>query len=504
MRTTILALALGFWSATVFGQTPADGSACGRLAASLKLPATTITLAQLVPAGAFVAPGSTPSGPGAPNFSDVPAFCRVAATIAPTSDSDIKVEVWMPAAGWNGKFHGVGNGGWAGSIQYAALAGAVKRGYAAASTDTGHVGGTAAFAVGHPEKLVDFAYRGVHEMAVQGKATTAAFYGRAPRYSYFTGCSNGGRQGFKEAQRFPGDFDGIASGAPAYNWSYQMGASIAIAQAALKDPANQLPAEKLKVLHQAVLNACDARDGVTDGVIDPERCTFDPKVVECKGADGPGCLTPAQVSTARLVYGESRDPAYAGLKPGSELAWTQLAGGPTPFKVGDDLFKYVVFKDPNWNFLTFNADRDIPLATKMDDGLINATDPNLKPFADRNGKLFVYHGWADQVLGSQHSVNYYKRVVAALGEEATNKTMRLFMAPGMTHCGGGEGPSTFDVVSVLEQWVEQGQAPDQVVASRYTEGKVDRTRPLCPYPQVAQYLGAGSTDDAKNFVCKRP
>ena len=504
MRRTPLAAVLVLLPAVVVAQTTGGGAACDRLAASLALPATTITLAAVVPAGQFAPPSTGQAGGSAPSFADVPAFCRVAATVAPTTDSDIKMEVWMPVTGWNGKFQGVGNGGWAGSIQYAALAGAVKRGYAAASTDTGHVGGTAAFAMGHPEKLVDFAYRGVHEMAVQGKATTAAFYGRPPSYAYFTGCSNGGRQGFKEAQRFPGDFDGIASGAPAFNWSYQMGASIAIAQAALKDPANQLPMEKLKVLHQAVVNACDARDGVTDGVVNPERCTFDPKVVECKSGDGPGCLTAAQVKTARLVYGQSSDPAYAGLKPGSELGWTQLAGGPTPFRVGDDLFKYVVFKDPNWNFLTFNAERDIALATKMDEELINATDPNLKPFANRSGKLLVYHGWADQVIGSQHSVNYYTRVVAAIGEETANKTVKLFMAPGMTHCGGGEGPSNFDVVAALEQWVEQGKAPEQLVASRMTDGKVDRTRPLCPYPQVAQYTGSGSTDEAKNFVCKRP
>ncbi|MGE3707738.1 MAG: tannase/feruloyl esterase family alpha/beta hydrolase [Vicinamibacterales bacterium] len=500
MKTTTLLFGLIAIPALAHAQTTAPS--CDQLAGALKLPNTTVTLAQLVPAGPFTPPAA-PGGQAPQAIADLPAFCRVAATIAPTSDSDIKMEVWMPASGWNGRFQGVGNGGWAGSIQYGALAGAVKKGYAAASTDTGHVGGTAAFAVGHPEKLVDFAHRAVHEMAVQAKAVASTFYGSAPKYSYFVGCSNGGRQGFKSAQQYPGDFDGIVSGAPAFQWSSTMAASVAIAQTTMSDEANRLPADKLKVLHQAVIGACDAKDGVTDGVIEnPNACTFDPRVLECKSGDGPACLTAAQVKAAAMIYDRDGSGPFVGLKPGSEPGWTQLAGGPTPFRVGDELFKYIVFKNPNWDFLTFKFPQDLELAQQIDKGLIDATDPNLKPFADRGGKLLVWHGWADQVIGSQHSIDYYNRVVATIGEAAADKAVRLFMAPGVTHCGGGVGPSQFDALAAVEQWVEQGKAPASLLASRVTDGTVDRTRPICAYPQVAVYTGTGSTDDAANFVCR--
>lgn len=500
MKHAALILAAMALPAVASGQS--KPAACDQLAAALKLPNTTITMAALVPAGSFTPPAA-PGAQAPQPIPDVPAFCRVAATVAPSSDSDIKLEVWLPASGWNGRFQGVGNGGWAGSVQYAALAGAVKKGYAAASTDTGHVGGTAAFAMGHPEKLVDFAHRAIHELAVQGKAVTAAFYGNAPKYSYFTGCSNGGRQGFKSAQRYPGDFDGIASGAPAFHWTSTMAASVAIAQTTMSDAANQLPADKLKVLNQAAIAACDARDGVTDGVIEnPNACAFDAKAVECKSGDGPACLTAPQVKAANMIYDRDGSGPFVGLKPGSELGWTQLAGGPTPFRVGDELFKYVVFKDAKWDFLTFKFPQDLELAKKIDNGLIDATDPNLKPFADRGGKLLIWHGWSDQVIGSQHSIDYYNRVVSTLGDASTDKAVRLFMAPGVTHCGGGVGPSNFDALAALEQWVEQGKAPSFLLASRATDGKVDRTRPICAYPQVAVYKGTGSTDDAQNFACK--
>ncbi len=485
---------------------PAGAAPCGSLAA-LALRDTTITLAQSVPAGEFAPPAGAPRPPGSgPSYKDLPAFCRVAATLKPTPDSEIKIEVWMPASGWNGKFEGVGNGGWSGAIVYPALAAALRSGYAASSTDTGHRGGGASFALGHPEKLIDFGYRAVHEMTVQAKAIIAAFYGNGPRLSYWNGCSSGGKQGLKEAQRFPRDYDGIIAGAPANYWTHLMVSCLWVGQAALKDPASYIPPSKYPIIHKAVLDACDTLDGVKDGVLeDPTRCHFDPKVLECKGEDAPTCLTAPQVETARKIYAPATNPRtgkeiYPGLEPGSEPGWTAMAAGPKPFAIPDDHFKYVVFKDPNWDFRTLNFDSDVALADKLDNGALNATDPNLKEFVGHGGKLVLYHGWNDQLIAPRNSVNYYKSVVAALGK--TGDSVRLFMAPGMGHCSGGDGPNTFDKMSLIEQWVEKGKAPDQIIASHGTGGNVDRTRPLCPYPQVAQYQGTGSTDDAANFVCK--
>jgi feruloyl esterase len=271
-----------------------------------------------------------------------------------------------------------------------------------------------------------------------------------------------------------------------------------------------LPPSKYSVLHQAVLDACDALDGVKDGLInDPTRCHFDPKVTECKGADGPSCLTTAQVGAAKRIYAALKDPKTGkeispGLEPGSELLWAGQAAGPRPFGVSDDLFKYVVFRDPNWDFRTLDLAKHVELARKIDGGTLSATSPNLKEFVGRGGKFLIYHGWADQIVTSRTSVDYYKDVVSALGKSQADNAVRLFMVPGMAHCGGGEGPNTFDMLTVLEEWRENGTAPAQIIASHLTEGKVDRTRPLCPYPQLAQYKGSGSTDRSENFACKAP
>lgn len=510
MKTIVATLALLFGGA-VSGQAPSGGSAaCERLAASLKLPNAVITSAQAVGAGQFSPPASPAGGGGAAQaFADLPAFCRVALTSKPTSDSDIQIEVWMPLADWNGKFQGVGNGGWAGSIQYGPLAAAVRRGYAAASTDTGHVGATANFAIGHPEKLIDFGYRAIHEMTVHAKAIVAGFYGSAARLAYFTGCSNGGRQGFMEAQRFPQDFDGIVAGAPANNWTSEMFKSVLIGQASLNDPASTIPPGKYAVLYRAALDACDARDGLKDGLIDdPTRCRFDPKIIECKGADAPTCLTSPQVEAARKIYAPSKNPRtgeeiFPGLEPGSEPLWAPHVAGPRPFSVADDLFKYVVFRDPNWDFRKLDPAADLERARKADNNTLTAADPNIRTFVSRGGKLVIYHGWADQLIGPRNAINYYAAGTRALGTQ-WDDAVRLYMVPGMAHCGGGEGPNTFDMLTALEQWKEKGIAPMQIVAAHLTNGNVDRTRPLCPYPQVARYKGTGSTDEATNFVCTMP
>ena len=488
---------------------PAAGGASCESLSTLRLQDTTITLAAPVPAGEFAPAAGAATAPVSEAFKNLPAFCRVAATLKPTADSDIKIEVWMPAAGWNGKFQAVGNGGWSGAIVYPMLARALARGYATASTDTGHSGGSGSFALGHPEKLIDFGYRAVHEMTVDAKAIVAAYYGNGPRLSYWVGCSSGGKQGLKEAQRFPGDYDGIVAGAPANYWTHLMAGTLWAAHATLKDEASHIPPSKYPLINKAVLEACDALDGVADGILEnPLRCRFDPKILLCKGEDGPACLTAPQVEAARKIYGPAKDPRtgkeiFPGLAPGSELVWGALAGGPKPFPIPEDHFKYVVFKDPNWDWRTLNFEKDVALADKLDNGTLNATDPNLKPFVAHGGKLILYHGWNDQLIAPRNSIDYYKSVAAAMGGRSqVDKSIRLFMAPGMGHCAGGPGPNTFDAVSALEQWVEKGIAPDQMVASHSAGGRVDRTRPLCPYPQVAHYKGTGSADDAANFVCR--
>lgn len=484
--------------------TTVRAASCESLA-SLALPGTAITMAQSVAAGAFTPPGGRAGRASAP--SDLPAFCRVAATLKPSSDSDIKIEVWLPAERWNGKFQAVGNGAWTGAIGYAAMTDALRHGYATSSTDTGHVGGSASFALGHPEKLIDFAYRSEHEMTVKAKAIINAFYGSAPTYSYWNGCSAGGRQALKEAQMFPADFDGIIAGSPGLDWSGRSAQAVRVAQALQNEDARLSPAKQQR-LHAAAVQACDALDGLKDGLIDDAAaCTFDPAVLQCKGADGPDCLTSAQVATARLIYAAVVNPKtkreLAGLAPGSELGWTDHGWSASARATGLDHYRFIVFKDPAWNVDRFNFETDLARIDEGESASPNADNPNLKAFLDRGGKLLQYHGWSDPQISPLNSIQYYRRVVAALGGSAkVSPSYRLFMAPGMAHCGGGEGPNDFDKMTPLEQWVEKGKAPDSIVASHSKDGKVDRTRPLCPYPQVAQYTGSGSIDDAANFICR--
>ncbi len=480
------------------------GVSCESLT-SLSLSNVTITAAQSVADGDFTPPSFTRT------MHNLPAFCRVAATLAPSKDSDIKIEVWMPTSGWNGKFQALGNGGWSGDIGYGALANAVTHGYASASTDTGHSGGSAEFAFGHPEKLIDFAYRSEHEMTVTAKAIIAAFYGSGPKFSYWNGCSSGGKQGLKEAQQYPDDYDGIVAGAPANNWVALLSSDMMNSVATLKDPASALSSANLSLLHKAAVDACDAVDGVKDGLIDePTKCQFDPAALLCKGTETEGCLTAPQVEAAKKIYGPFTNPRthkeiFPGLEPGSELGWTAFTG-PAPFPISTDYFRYVIRKDPAWDFRTFDADKDVALAERLDhDNALRAIDPNLKKFIAHGGKLMLYHGWSDNLIAPLNSINYFNSVVAALGGlEKTEQSVRLFMAPGVGHCSGGEGPSSFDILAPMEQWVEQGKAPESIVATHKTGGAVDRTRIWCPYPQVAKYKGEGSTDDAANFVCKQP
>ena len=486
-------------------QTLSAAGSCADLS-MLALPNATITRAEAVPAGPFALPGAAEGE----NARVLPAFCRVAATLRPSSDSDIKIEVWLPASNWNGKFQAVGNGAFNGNIAYPAMMTALNRGYATSSTDTGHTGGGAAWAAGHPEKVIDFGWRAVHEMTVAAKKIVASHYGGAPKFSYWNGCSAGGRQAMVAAQRFPDDFDGIIAGAPGLDWTGRAARAVQVEKTLQTNEAARLLPAHTRLLHGAVLNACDAGDGLKDGLIsDPKSCRFDPGVLQCKGADQSSCLTAAQVDTARLIYSNAVNSTtrreITGLLPGSEPGWTDLGWTPSARATGLDQFSYLVFKDPSWTIQQFNFDTDLARAEAADNNTLNALNPNLKPFIDSGGKLIQYHGWADPQISPANSTQYYTRVVNALGgADKVHGSYRLFMAPGMGHCGGGAGPNTFDMVTALEQWVEQGKAPDQILASHANKGVVDRTRPLCPYPQIAVYKGSGSIDEAANFAFKAP
>src|SRR5215831_8621083 len=475
--SALCAAVLMLTRASLFGQMP-----CEKLR-SLALPATTITAAEVRPAA-----------------SNAPAHCRVAAVLTPSADSHIEMEVWLPLKDWNGKFEAVGNGGWAGSIGFDAMAAALREGYATVSSDTGHKSSEtpgASFAPNHPEKLIDFGYRAVHEMTEKAKAIVAAHYGKPARLSYWNSCSNGGRQGLMEAQRYPQDFDGIVAGAPAANWTGRAMASLWVGQIVHADEATYIPPAKYPLLHTAALQACDALDGVVDGIIgDPQRCRFDPAVLRCADADAPTCLTSSQVDAARKIY--ARREFYAGLEAGSELGWATY-GGPRPFAIGNDYGRFVLFQDPAWDYRTMDVARESANATRKDSGTTNALNPDLRPFLAHGGKLIQYHGWSDPQIPPLHSVDYYRSVVAAMGK--VDESYRLFLVPGMQHCGGGDGPNQFNALAAVERWRETGTAPDRLVATRVKADKVEMTRPLCAYPQIAKYRGSGSTNDEGNFAC---
>jgi len=469
---------------------------------SVSLPKVTITAAE------FVAAGAQATGRGAPG-TPLPAHCRVAVTLQPSADSHIEMELWMPAENWNGKFLAVGNGGWAGNIETNAIANGLRRGYATASNDTGHKGGSASFAVGHPEKLIDFGYRAMHEMAVQSKAIIQAFYNRAPQLSYYQGCSTGGRQGMMEAQRYPEDFDAIIAGAPVYNQVHLNVSQVSLQVAMLKDSSRLVPREKVTLFANAVVAACDANDGVKDNIVsDPRMCKFDPTVLMCKDGDAATCLTRVQVENAKSAYQAvltgKGEHVYPGRSPGFESGWRIPTPGQPLNPLFGDMPRYIGRQDANWDVMTFELDTDLAMALK-NASFIEANDPDLAKFKARGGKLLLYHGWADPGPAPENTINYYDAVNKKLGAGQDN-WMRMFLMPGVGHCGGGVGPDQADFLGAMERWREQGIAPDQIVASRNAGrgGQTPMSRPLCAFPQVARYTGSGSTDDAANFRCVQP
>jgi len=430
-------------------------------------------------------------------------FCRVVAVI----EKEIHVELWLPTD-WNGKFEGVGNGGFTGAINYPAMGGALDQGYATASTDTGHVTEHGFFEdewiPGHPQRVIDFAYRAHHLMAQMGKKLTAAYYGESIDRSYYSGCSSGGWQGLSEAQRYPDDYDGIVAGAPAINVIRLQARGIILAQMALKDPAGNLGAEESRLLVAGALRKCDARDGIEDGVIeDPRRCDFDPAELACAKGQSQHCLTAAQVTRARTLYGPATSAGgmklYPGAAPGSAPLVFLPAAGVQP---GHTQMELMLQHKPFWTVADFDPDRHIPLLEHELGDLLDTTNPNLSRFRAHGGKLILYHGWADPLLSPYNTIDYYDNVMRTMEPERAAGFVRLFMAPGMEHCGGGPGPNEFDMVAALSQWVEHGTEPQQIVAAHRTDGRIDRTRPLCSWPGVARYSGHGSRDEAGSFACE--
>lgn len=535
MRKIGLAASTLFIAAAVSAPAHAAAPVACESLTGLSLPDTVITLATVVPAGTFDPPGATPP-------IDTTA-CRVAGSIRPTSDSDIRFEVWMPASGWNGKFLSAGEGGFAGTINYGGIAGALRRGYAGGSTDTGHVGGNADFAPGHPEKVTDYGWRGKHLQAARSKDIIRAFYGQPAKHSYFSSCSNGGRQALMEIQRFPEDYDGVIVGAPAHHWTHHLSGFLWNEQALFNTPGAHVSTTKLQAIQAATLATCDALDGVRDGVVeDPRRCRFDPASIACPaGTDGPSCLTPPQVGAVRKIMQGPRNPrtgrqiypGYFTSAAGEPASWPLWITGPNVPGAsvqgffGNGFYGRMVYEVPVpgvWDFSTFNFDSDLAFTDTKTARTMSATETDLSPFRrqNRRGKIIMWHGWEDPAISGVDSVDYYQQV-AAENKDAKD-FFRLFMVPGMLHCGGGPGPNAFgqnlaqtqplsnapehDVLSALERWVEEGKAPKQIIAVKYLNDSpaqgIVRTRPLCAYPKAAVYKGKGSTDDAASFKCRKP
>jgi Tannase and feruloyl esterase len=443
--------------------------------------------------------GGGARGAGAPP-ANIPAHCRVLLDLKPSSDSLIKMELWLPSQNWNGKFMAVGNGGFAGSIQGRTgdMPAALRLGYATAGTDTGHQTTGGAWAIGHPEKLIDFAYRATHEMTLKGKQLVKAFYDENPKYSYFKGCSTGGRMAVMAAQRYPNDYDGIIAGALANRHIHMWTAGFARGLELARHPEGTVSAEKAALVNQMVTSTCDTlKEGFLNN---PRQCKVDFSKLLCPaGKDDNTCLTSAQLKTV--------DTYYTGLKNSKgELIYSgQALGNPIGAQRGAttgggtfDLVR-ITYNDPNYDFQKFDLDKDMPIMDKTI-GYVDAVNPDLGKFKSGGGKLLMYHGWADTSITPETTIWYYDSVLNKMGKNQSN-WMRLFMVPGMGHCSGGPGVNTFDQIGTLEKWVEKGIAPEQIMA---TGQQGTLTRPLCPYPLYAEYKGSGDLKSAANWACKAP
>jgi feruloyl esterase len=493
---------------------------CAAIAA-LQLPHTRITRAEVItPQPQYVVPETEQNPPqrGGPVRVDRP-FCRVAGTV----ETAIRFEVWLPLTDWNGRFEGLGLGAFSGAIPYSPMAAALAQGYAVGGTDTGHESGftDAAWTLtgeGLNQAAVnDWAHRGIHEMTVKSQSIVKALYGHPAQHRYFVGCSSGGHQALTEAQRYPSDYDGILAGAPANYWTHLMAGQLwyGLATRTRADTDLQAPTNKLAMIHEAVLAGCDANDGVRDGVIEnPRSCRFDPRVLACKGAESATCLTAPQVRALQDIYGDAQrsdgKKIFPGLAPGGELGWTAMSSTQVPF--AQTFYRYFVFQKPNWQYASLNLDRDVAYADQRIGTIVNSIDPDLRAFRAHGGKLLQYHGWSDPLISPYNSVDYYEAVIAKLKGSASRAAAlervqqfhRLFMVPGMNHCRGGDGTDTFDGLTALQRWVELAEAPARLEARKIVDGQVVRSRPLCPYPQIARYRGTGNSDEGENFSCALP
>jgi feruloyl esterase len=474
--------------------------ACERLASDARLSGLTISASHAAEGPLQAPPGMPRSTPAT-----VPEHCSVTAIAAPSSDSRIEIQIWLPVREkWNGKLLGIGNGGYSSNLSPLQMADALRKGYAVAGSDTGHKGDDLSFGAGHPEKIRDWAYRSTHEMAQAARRVVEVYFQKPAAHRYFEGCSTGGQQALSEAERYPGDFDGIVAGDPGYDrislnamfvWSWLV-----------THPAGEkpLPASKLPLIAEAAMKSCDAKDGIADGVIgDPVACHPDLAALRCAADDKENCLTENEQHQAEELYRGPRDAKsgkqlYPGWLPGSEMGWgAYFVGKNEPARL--EFWRLWVFEDPHWDARKFEfaRDREIALAKLP---FVDATSTDLGDFERSGGKMIVYHGWADPVVPAQDSIEYYEAVEKRLGA-STPGFFRLFLVPGMYHCSGGPGTSVFDPLKALDSWVTTNAAPDRIPASHEAGGAVVRTRPLCPFPEEARWNGKGDGNDAENFQC---
>jgi len=503
----------------------ATPKACDAAAlASVALADAALGAASAVPAGTYAPAGSSP-------LANLPAFCRITATATPTSSSLINFEVWVPeGTAWNGKLVVTGNGGYSPALSYGDMAYAMRQGYAVAGGDTGHQSAdpNAMFwGVNQPEKIADWGSRSIHAITAPARALVAGLSAKQPTRAYYYGCSTGGHQGYAQIQRYPEDFDGVIAGAPGNN---RTRLNVEFMHRFLSNRANGtntpviLSAAKATLITQRAVAACDALDGVTDGVMeDPRACTstqFNIDALQCAGADAPDCLTADQLAAAKKIYAGPKNARtgaqiYPGLVVGSEAGWPAYWGSTEPVRA--DYWRLWVFENPQWNWWTFDYDRDLAFADAKVGALVDQNNADIAAFKARGAKAIVYQGWQDPVVNPIDTIAYVDRVKALQGSQAEiDKFFRLFVVPGMGHCSGGAGATNFgnggaasptpsadhDLLMALDRWVEGGTAPERIVATRVVAGAAVRTRPLCPYPKKAVYSGAGSTDDAANFRCE--
>ena len=497
---------------SLWGATAAGDDVCAGMK-NLMIEDTTVTIAQWASSKEFAGTDSHANK----------LFCRVGASIRPTEASNIGIEVWLPVSSeWNGKFLGTGSGGVGGTIVHRALVGGLDKGFATANTDMGsaRVGGTAdfGFGIGQPEKQIDWAHRSTHLMTTVAKRITQSFYGRRPSHALFSGCSTGGLQAIAEATRYPEDYDGIVAAAPGNNRTGIHMAIIWDHQAVRRDPDSYFSPDAIPMIHEAVLGACDGLDGIVDGVIDdPRRCHFDPAVLQCRQGRNDNCLTPPQVDALRKIYAGPSNPRtgerlFPGMTPGAEAGpWGLHRILSEDHRLVENVKGLLAWAEgSSWDGNALSFDFDVHAAHVNEQlGHINALSTDYRAFNQAGGKILFWVGAADGFPHYQDLIDYYEAVMSSMGgEQAMREFSRLFLAPGVNHCGSGVGPNKFDMIDALDAWVSRDVAPERIIATKYYGDNpaygVERTRPLCPYPQIARWNGLGSTSDARNFVCSKP